>query len=516
MSEKKSDYTEKKIEMNIIQRFFIICSGADRGIIEQCPHEWNKYSGVGATIFFTAVLASLSGGYAIYVAFESQWISCLFAILWGMVILNLDRYIVLSMRKDDIPTKEDIERHQDENNKKLLWIKRKRLIWNTVYMASPRIIIALIIALTISKPVELRLFKGRIDLELVNMQNVALDRFAKEEEERIKNLNNQLATINSQEEDEKNRLFSNNPLYNNVLNKIKKLESDILTKGALVISNIDIINKNYYTVTKYRTVRNTVTGEETLEPYSVRLQNETAKAKEKENIELNNEINILKKELIDANADLKKIDVSLMSQTDDISEKYKLGKDNIQLQLDDLKNTYDVRRKEWREANEQSHDILAQLEALDEISKFGKTIWWASCLITLLFIAFETAPVVVKLLTPRGAYDEILDRVNHENIVTQKEIISRTSTSAYESLRRAEETARLEGDAIIAMAKAKHDMQITNNDAILKKESDYKHELALMKLEKWYKSEKKKVSENHVKPDDTDNSEDNTDFDGVN
>ena len=44
----------------MLQRFFIFCSGADTHILDSCSNgERNKYAGIGATVFFTAVMALL-------------------------------------------------------------------------------------------------------------------------------------------------------------------------------------------------------------------------------------------------------------------------------------------------------------------------------------------------------------------------------------------------------------------------------------------------------------------------
>ena len=47
---------------NLLKRFFLMCSGATREILyaPSCITEWNKYSMVGAIIFFTAGFAALS------------------------------------------------------------------------------------------------------------------------------------------------------------------------------------------------------------------------------------------------------------------------------------------------------------------------------------------------------------------------------------------------------------------------------------------------------------------------
>ena len=86
---------------NLMKRFFWFCSGADISILRtwDCSTEHNTYAGIGATIFLTAVLASLSGGYALWTVFQSSPYAITFGILWGILIFNLDRYIVMSLHK---------------------------------------------------------------------------------------------------------------------------------------------------------------------------------------------------------------------------------------------------------------------------------------------------------------------------------------------------------------------------------------------------------------------------------
>src|SRR5882672_625976 len=92
--------------MKKVTTFFLICSGVDRHILEKCPSETSKYAGIGATIFFTGLFASLSGGYALNTVFDNLWIATAFGLLWGLMIFNLDRYIVSSMRKEGKPGRE--------------------------------------------------------------------------------------------------------------------------------------------------------------------------------------------------------------------------------------------------------------------------------------------------------------------------------------------------------------------------------------------------------------------------
>src|ERR1700749_4176190 len=131
--------------MKRITRFFWFCSGAHIGTLKKYPIEHNKYVGIGATIFFTALFASLSGGYAMYFVFSGSAFAVIFAILfgliWGTAIFNMDRYIVSSINKEG------------STNQQIL-------------QASPRILLAIMIGIVISWPLELKIFDKEIRQKL--------------------------------------------------------------------------------------------------------------------------------------------------------------------------------------------------------------------------------------------------------------------------------------------------------------------------------------------------------------
>ncbi len=131
--------------MNSLSSFFIFCSGAVNSVLKRCPTDYIKYQGIGATILFTGIFSALSAGYALYTVFESYVVSTIFAIIWGMMIFNLDRYIVSGMRKKSNFLKE-------------------------LAMAAPRIILAVFIGIVIATPLELKLFESEINAEIGMMQ----------------------------------------------------------------------------------------------------------------------------------------------------------------------------------------------------------------------------------------------------------------------------------------------------------------------------------------------------------
>ena len=132
----------------MLQRFFIFCSGADTQILETCSNgERNKYAGIGATVFFTAVMAFIASGYALYTVFDNVYIATFFGLIWGLLIFNLDRYIVSTIKKRD-------------NFK------------GELLQAAPRIVLALIIAVVISKPLEMKIFEKEINQVLEMSLNI--------------------------------------------------------------------------------------------------------------------------------------------------------------------------------------------------------------------------------------------------------------------------------------------------------------------------------------------------------
>lgn len=131
----------------MLKKFFILCSGSDTDILDNCSiGEQNKYAGIGATVFFTAVMAFIAASYALYTVFDNYVTAIAFGLVWGLLIFNLDRFIVST-------------------------IKKRNNIIDELIQASPRIILAIIIAIVISKPLELKIFEKEINQVLLEQKN---------------------------------------------------------------------------------------------------------------------------------------------------------------------------------------------------------------------------------------------------------------------------------------------------------------------------------------------------------
>lgn len=174
MSQTHRDYYQTP-KSTPVMRMFWKAAGADRYILERSTYgDQMKYLCLGGIIIATGLMAGLAGGYAFYTIFEPRGDalnsftttagiagmhdhlhiptfikSLIFGIIWGLIIFNIDRFIVTSTGKGD----------GTEN------ITKKE-----IKGALPRLVMGAIIALTISKPVEIRMFKTEIDVKLHEKQ----------------------------------------------------------------------------------------------------------------------------------------------------------------------------------------------------------------------------------------------------------------------------------------------------------------------------------------------------------
>ena len=136
-------------------------AGADAQLLQRCPESDRvKYQGIGGVVLTTGVLAFISGSYAFYTVFgpkaetalaaqpidpRALWTSLAAGVIWAAVIYNLDRLIVSSTGKGD---------------------GTERLTMKELIGALPRILMAILFAIVLSAPLELRILKPEIDAAL--------------------------------------------------------------------------------------------------------------------------------------------------------------------------------------------------------------------------------------------------------------------------------------------------------------------------------------------------------------
>jgi hypothetical protein len=123
-------------------------SGADPDTLSRSPREKRKYSGLGGVVLTTACMAGLSAGFALHTGVRAPLaVSVLIAVLWALAIANLDRWLVAAAG-------------------------RRELWWQNLATLVPRILLALVIGAVVSTPLVLWIFQREIQAQLTVTQQV--------------------------------------------------------------------------------------------------------------------------------------------------------------------------------------------------------------------------------------------------------------------------------------------------------------------------------------------------------
>jgi hypothetical protein len=494
MSKERVEYYENDDERQLspIQRFLCICAGVDKEILNQCPTEWNKYTGIGATILFTGILASLSGGYALYTVFRDGDLSTidvsalfpafLFGILWGLIIFNLDRFIVSTFRKSDSGS---------------FW---KRL-YKELFQASPRIILAVIIAIVISKPIEIKIFETRL-AEQIKLNKIAAIQTTIDGFNAIHQLGAKEGRVNALDATITNlqtELTTDPQNVKDLINvDLEKADAELTRVRTANNPKIKANENARYEI--YKNPNSYIYTTDSL-GNKINTGNYTQNAKDRR-YALYQEIQGWQKEIGDKQAEVTKINQRIENEralyrqqkSQEISER-KQEKDSAAVQLKAATATAEKESEEANKTTEQAftNNFITQIEALGDLTDKDNTMNIVSWFLMLLFLTIELAPILTKLITKRGVYDEILDRQEYEIIVEQKEIISRINSEINALLKQAEDAAKLSADIKMQSDQYKSEAALRVNKTILDDIARKQQELALKAIDKWYEEEKRKL-----------------------
>jgi hypothetical protein len=187
-----------------IMQFLWKCAGGDKYLLERATYsDQIKYMCLGGIVFATGAMAGLAGGYAFYTIFSPKTsnvldktktiiqntdyiptdiptviLSIVFGIIWGLIIFNIDRFIVTSTGKGD-------------GTEEITWLEFKTAI--------PRILMGMIIAITISKPIEIRMFQSEINIAVKatqdSLKGVRYDQIQKNYEKSVFEIKKNLGKI---------------------------------------------------------------------------------------------------------------------------------------------------------------------------------------------------------------------------------------------------------------------------------------------------------------------------------
>jgi hypothetical protein len=307
--------------MKKINHFFLFCSGVYAPLLIKTPTETHKYVGIGGTVFFTGLLAALSASYALYTVFQSIWYAIGFGLIWGLMIFNLDRFIVSSMRK--------------RNN-----------AWAEWKMAIPRLVFAVLLAVVISRPLELKVFEREINRKLDEKKTEMIAQ-------------------------SKEALKAGFTEINELEAKKDSLKSE-LSQAAAYRDKL----QQEYDYERFGTKTDGTSG----------IVGLGSNAKKKEQ-----QLDAAQKEL------------------ESIRAAHQVRIDTLDAQIRQLTLARESEFEKLQPGIDGFDGLAARLDALHLLTQESEAMKWANVMIMLLFVAVETAPIFVKLISPRGPYDELLD-----------------------------------------------------------------------------------------------------------
>lgn len=346
-------------------RFFCWCSGANLDVLRNYPTDYNKHFGTGTAVMMTGVFAFISSAYAISAIFKGQasWlIVTIFGLAWALFIFFLDRYLVSSLRKT-------------------------RSLWNQALTASPRILLAILIGLTIARPLELKIFEDEIQEYLRD-----------EKREQIAVIDEKYTRQLQEEEQQFNQRMRE-------LQTGGSLGGDLERKGELERLIKEGNDEVQAANDEVQCECNGVCGTKKVGrgPACRQLEREYERIKadyQSNKRRWENEIRELNGRMIGAKTSNQE---AIVKARDD----WEARKKEIITERDSAK---------VEKGRGFATSLLAQHEALTRLSNEREGVSLMILVVTILFVFVEVAPILVKLMAEAGPYDQAIEDLEYQYI----------------------------------------------------------------------------------------------------
>jgi Domain of unknown function (DUF4407) len=345
-------------------------AGARPGLLEKAPGDLAKHATMGGVLVSTALVSAISAFFALATVLELPAApSAAIGLCWGVIILNLDRMLVVSMG-------------------------RQNGFWLNVWMLVPRLLLAAVIGTVISTPMVLRVFQPEIESELTTMHAEAAIESRKIREDAFV----QIERLEKRE---------------------KELQAIVAGGSTAAVSadpDVKAAQAAYDAAEKsYQKAQSDAqceldgtcgTGD--------RGVGESYRQKERAAADARAARDTAKRKLDDVTAEVsRRLQDGARSQADAAAKELPV----VQTDLARYRAERDEAEKNANEAESGNTGLLARLEALGRItenSPGGSSAHW---MLFLLFLSIEVLPVLSKFLASLGApsaYDRLLAREDQQ------------------------------------------------------------------------------------------------------
>lgn len=371
--------------------------GADREVLRDVPSARDRFVQMALVLLTTASLAIVSMTFALTNALNVDFVPvALFGVMWGFVILNIDRFLVINMGAS-------------------------RSLGHLTLMALPRLAMAVVLAAVISTPLVLQVFQSDIKAELSRYQTEQSTQQAAlepntAEQKRLDVVNKQISGYESTLHGQLGGVTR--PELDAAKQKVTGLEGDV-TKArneaakALYRYQCELYGSSCHGGSKRRGA-GPLAG-------AKRLEYNSAKSR----------LDSLETQLVAAKREVGRQQTLATADKDDLLAAAKVEANAklpaLRQERDQLAARIANLANDRSDTNSKDDGILAQLRALGRVGDQNSALRIAHLLVAALFFLIEILPVVVKILMNLGspsAYDlaaglkdeELRDRVTIHRI----------------------------------------------------------------------------------------------------
>lgn len=441
MAENGKQYENNERNVGWYNNFLWWCAGVNRDVLRQCPTEWAKYAGMGGTIFSTACMAALSGGYAISTVFDNTIVAILFGLFWGFVIIfNLDRLIVNTMYSDGKVT----------------------ISWKEFFSGLPRIIIALFLGIVISTPLELKIYEKSINTEIKTLKGKKLKELLADNESKLEELNVR-----------KDQILSRDVV-------------DLAASGAGEAYNAN--NKELSKIqAEYNQLQAKISNYVTQRRHVSQIENPTTYNDLSAKIhKLSIQRNSLRPQIVQLQAEIAGNNKDYMLAVSQNSTQKKQDLETIDKNISELRAKIDNAEKEYKpELDDEFDGFQGRMMAFDSMRPRFSPTWWASLCISLLFIIIECAPTFMRMMVADGSYEKLLEAEQHKIKVFADKRISDIN-----------DEINTEVQISVQKNKERLEAEILANKELMEKIAKTQAELLQTAIDKWREEELAKINEN--------------------
>lgn len=374
--------------------FLAWLGGAELRVLAQVPTERTRYIQMAIVLLTTAGIGTLSMMFALHDGVHlSLWVAVIGGFTWGFIVLNLDRFLVVTMG------------HARG------W---KRLLG----MALPRFALAIVISLVVATPLSLRIFAHDINNQMVQQQATESASVAKQQAQSGPSVqaNALAAKINTDKQIMAGHLQGtvSNPNVTYWQGQV-----DALTpKVADAQTKMDTAQAAYQCEVDG-------SGPNCVGASNVQGNGPMAQLKQTEYQQAKKNYDTLNGQLTTANSNLEKAKSdALKSSGETLQQQQQEAQQELpglQKQYNDLENQLKKNEQDAQGAVQDNNGILAQLQDLSDAGAKDPILGVAEWVVTLLFFCIEILPVSIKVLMnmgPLSLYEQVLK--TEEDIAADK------------------------------------------------------------------------------------------------